>query len=451
MALLKPTAVTLALCGVLTIRPAVGLQSPIHSTMLENGMEVLVVENHLVPIATVLIAVRNGAMTQEPRDQGLAHLYEHVLFRSYKGDPIAFAAEATHLRAGFNGFTGEEVVAYYLVLPSANAMKGIELLARMLRNARFHNRDLSNERPVVLDELNRAEADPEQGLVRRASRHLWGDSWSRKDPIGDSASLQGITLERLREAYARYYVPNNTALIVTGDVSTSAVVAAASEQFGEWKRGPDPFQAHPHPPIAPTRHTAVLVAEPVVHATILVEFQGPGALDTAATSAADALCDVLNERGAPFQRRLIDKGAFRSLRCAYQTLKHVGPIMFRGETTPEAASSALNMLLGELDELDLLNEVTQEALVIARRRRQLTRARTLEAAATLAPSLAHAWASGGVDYYAGDQNRLDARTMEDLRQFARRYVVGRPRVIAVLAPLPTIEQLRELLGARRPP
>ncbi|HYS00202.1 MAG TPA: insulinase family protein, partial [Gemmatimonadales bacterium] len=71
--------------------PARAQQPPlarfIHRTTLDNGLDIVVAENHAVPLATVLVAVRNGAFTQEPDERGLAHLYEHVLFRSYKGDP----------------------------------------------------------------------------------------------------------------------------------------------------------------------------------------------------------------------------------------------------------------------------------------------------------------------------------------------------------------------------
>src|SRR5438034_1111154 len=71
--------------------PVRAQQSPlgrfIRQTRLDNGLDVIVVENHAVPLATVLVTVRNGAFTQEPAERGLAHLYEHVLFRSYKGDP----------------------------------------------------------------------------------------------------------------------------------------------------------------------------------------------------------------------------------------------------------------------------------------------------------------------------------------------------------------------------
>src|SRR5436853_6830016 len=63
----------------------------IHRTRLENGLDVITVENDAVPLATVLVAVRNGAFTQDSADQGMAHLYEHLLFRSFGNGPDAFA------------------------------------------------------------------------------------------------------------------------------------------------------------------------------------------------------------------------------------------------------------------------------------------------------------------------------------------------------------------------
>ncbi len=448
-----PSAAFLAASAVLTTAKTAA-QRPTHAaaiqqTTLDNGLQVLVVENHTVPLATVLVAVHTGAMTQDSGDQGLAHLYEHLLFRAYKGDPSAFAQEATFLDAQFNGTTSEEVVTYYLILPSKNAMKAIALLAQLLQKPRFNNHDLQEELPVVLDELQRAESDPEQELEHLASQLLWGSSWSRKDVGGDRRTLKEIGLGRLKETYARYYVPNNAALLVTGDVTSGDVFAAAQQQFGPWRRAPDPFVEHPIPPTGQmTVSTSALLAQPVVHTTIMVKLRGPSVgLDTAATYAADALCDVLNERGSPFQHRLVDSGLFQSIHCQYQTLVHVGPISFRGETTPAKASAALTILLAELDQLVRLDGVTEEDLAIARQRRRVRAALALESSSTLAPALAFWWASGGVGYYESYSDRLNAQGLDDLRRFAQAHIVTRPRVIAVLAPSGVIGRLRTQLKA----
>src|SRR3989449_10111806 len=139
----------------------------VHQATLENGLQVIVVENHTVPLATVLVAVRNGAFTQDSADQGLAPLYEHMLFHSYRHDPSAFAVEATYLKGRYNGGTGDEVVYYYVALPSNNVDSGLRLIARLIQQADFTNGDLKAERPVVLDELQRDESDPEERLERQ--------------------------------------------------------------------------------------------------------------------------------------------------------------------------------------------------------------------------------------------------------------------------------------------
>ena len=415
----------------------------IHRTRLDNGLDVITVENNTVPLATVLVAVRNGSFTQDSADQGMAHLYEHLLFRSYGGRPDAFGIDVTHLNGAYNGATSQEVVYYHVTVPSKNVEKGIKLVARLVDDARFSNGDLKAERPVVLDELQRDESDPEQQLERHVDRMLWGASWCRKDVRGDSTSLAGITLDRLKQTYARYYLPNNAALIVTGDVSSDRVFEQAREAFRDWRPGPDPFVDHPIPPVVPrTASTVVIVAHDVRDVTIRVALQGPGVgLDTAATYAADALFEVLDDAASAFQQRLVEHGPFQSIAAYYLTRDHTGTIEIVGKTTPERAQDALNELLDEVESLDALEGVSEEDLAIAKKRRAVSMALTLEQTSLLAPELAVWWASAGLDYYLGYHARMAAQRVDDLRRFARTYIVGRPRVIGVLAPPETTERL----------
>jgi zinc protease len=415
-------------------------QSPlarfIHQTKLDNGLEVIVVENHAVPLATVLVAVRNGAFTQDSAEQGLAHLYEHLLFRSFRGRPDAFGIEVTRLNGRFNGATSQEVVYYYLIVPSKNVERGLKLVAQLVQEARFSKGDLKDERPVVLDELQRDASDPEQELDRHVERLLWGASWSRKDVGGDSTSLAGISLDQLKQTYARYYVPNNASVIVTGDVSSDRIFQLAAEEFRDWRRGPDPFADRPIPPVTPrTNSTAVIFAHDVRDVTIRIALQGPSVeRDTSATYAADALFDVLNDPASAFQHRLVDVGPFQSVRGYYLTQDHTGPIEFVGRTTAPQAEEALNTLTYELDNLDALDGVGDEDIAIAKKHREVSMALTLEQTSMLAPELASWWGSAGLEYYLGYHSHMGVQTVNDLRRFVTTYVAASPRVIGVLAP-----------------
>jgi zinc protease len=457
-----PRCLLLFVFGAVTVgwpAPAPALQSPLgrvmHRTTLDNGLQVIVVENSAVPLATALIAVHNGAFTQDSDEAGLAHLYEHLLFHSFRHNPSAFGIETTKLKGVYNGTTSEEVVNYFVMVPSDNIESAIGLLADLLLKAGFSNGDLKAERSVVLNELQRSESDPEGELQRRLERALWGDAWHRKDVGGDSSSLQRISVDRLKATYARYYVPNNAALIVTGDVDPERIFAVAQRKFGDWKAAPNPFADRPIPSIPPlTRTTAVMVARDMLDVTIVVALYGPSvSTDPGATYAADVLFDIFNDPSSAFQHRLVESGPFESIAGSYLTLDHTGPIQIRGKAKPEHAQQAILTILAELKDLDMLVGITDDDLAIARKRRQVGGALTLERTASLAPSLAFWWSAAGMDYYLTYNDHMAMQTADSLRRFARSYVVGTPRVIGVLGAPDIVVKIGDWLrqGAPRRP
>jgi zinc protease len=310
-----------------------------------------VVENHGAPIATALVAVRGGASVQSKGEEGLAHLFEHLIFRSYDNDPGAFDIATVDLAGTNQGGTGIEFVYYYLILPSENTEKGIGLLGRLITRAAITQNDLEAERMVVLDELERSQSDPEEELARKVSHALWGAAWHRRDLSGDSISLTRITQERLAEAYARYYVPNNAALIVTGDVLPGKVFEAAERHFGGWVRRPDPFHAREFDPLEPlTDSQALILSRAVADVTIRIAIQGPSIQDDiAATHAAYALLEVINDPRSEFQQRLVGSGVFQSLEGAYVVLSDVGLITILGKTAAAYAHQALPALLVQMN------------------------------------------------------------------------------------------------------
>ncbi len=164
------------------------------------------------------------------------------------------------------------------------------------------------------------------------------------------------------------------------------------------------------------------------------------------------LFDVFNDPSSAFQRRLVTLGPFQSVSGVYLTLNHTGPIEFRGMTTPENAKKALLALIGELQNLDLLDGVTDDDLAIARKRRQVAGALGRERTASLAPGIAFWWSATGMDYYLTYHDRMATQTADSLRRFARTYVVSTPRVIGVLAAPDVAAEIGDWLrqGGRSP-
>jgi len=229
------------------------LEKVLRRKVLANGLEVIVVENHGVPIATLEVDVRNGAFTQTPEYAGLAHMYEHMFFKASREypRPEGFVNRASELGAIFNGTTSEERVNYYMTVPADSVRGALETLAASLRNPLFRQDELERERQVVLGEYDRNESSPGFEFQNEMTKRLYPGQYSRKNTIGDRDVIRTVTPDKMRFIQKKYYVPNNSALVVTGDVVPDSVFKYAERFYGPWARGDDPFASDPVPPIAP--------------------------------------------------------------------------------------------------------------------------------------------------------------------------------------------------------
>ena len=429
---------TLATLGPLSTADAqrADLEKIIQRRVLPNGLEVIVVENHGVPLATVEIDVRNGSFTQTPEYAGLAHLYEHMFFKANRAypEPDEFIQRLGDLGAVFNGTTSEERVNYYMTVTADRLGDAVSLLSAALRTPLFRQDELERERVVVLGEYDRNESSPGFRLSRAVDAKLWTDAGSRKNTIGDRDVIRTTTPEKLREIQRRYYVPNNTALIVTGDVTPADVFALAERHLGSWERGADPFVENPIPPIKPLAgNEAVIVEEPIGAVLVIMQWHGPSVgKDPGATYAADVFSDLVNQPGSGFHQRLIDSGLFQSLGVNYYTLNHVGPISIIGQTTAPMLKAALTALEAEINRFSDPDYFTRAELDAVKTQRIVSSAFGRERASSFAQTIGFWWSVASLEYYMGYVDNMASQTAGDLKSYVDRYIVGKPRVTGVL-------------------
>lgn len=414
------------------------LEATIRQRVLSNGLEVIVVPSRGVPIATVELVVKNGAFTQTPEYAGLAHLFEHMFFKANDAypEPDAFMDRAASLGAAFNATTREELVSYYLTAVADSVEGGMQFLSAALRGAQFREDELAREKVVVLGEYDRAESSPWFRLDQRIGQRLWGDFWSRKNTIGDRTVIQNVTPQQMRTIRDLYYVPNNSALIVAGDVDPAAIFAAAERTFGSWPRGADPFTRAPIPPVPPLRRTeAVIVEEPVNAVTVQIQWHGPGASqDEAATFAADVFSDVLNQPTSRFQQRLVESGLWQGVVVNYYTLNHVGPITVSGQTSPDKLREGMQALEAELAATLEPGYFKAEELEAVKANRAVTTAFGQERASENAHTIGFWWSVIGLDYHLRYIDEMAKQTPKQLQDYARRYIIGKPRIIGLMLP-----------------
>ena len=412
------------------------LQKIIRQKILPNGLEVIVVENHGVPLVTIEVDVRNGSFTQAPDYAGLAHMYEHMFFRANARYPMpdAFVARAGDLGAVYNGSTREEVVNYYLTIPADSVREGVRLLSSALKAPLFLQDELERERQVVIGEYDRNESSPGFYLQQKMDSLLYPGNVSRKNIIGDRDVILTTTPEKMRRIQTKYYIPNNSAIIVAGDVNPEQIFSLVEQELGDWKRGPDPFVVDPIPEIpALTKNRAVIAEAPVGGITVLLQWQGPSVgKDPAATYAADVFSDVLNDPQSKFQQKLTDSGLWQGVLVNYYTLNHTGPITISGATSPENFRAAMKALLDEIAKFDTPGYFDVDELNATKAHRAVTSAFDRERASGFAHTLGFWWSVANLEYYMGYVDNMAKQSIGDLRGYARKYIVGKPRVTGVL-------------------
>ena len=404
--------------------------------VLSNGLEIIVVENHGVPIATLEIDVRNGAFTQTPEYAGLAHMYEHMFFKANKDLPSAdaFNDRSAELGAKYNGSTQEERVNYFLTLSADSLEGGMKFLASALRSPLFLDDELAREKEVVLGEYDRNEAQPGFAFQQKATAALYPGQFSRKNTIGDRTVLRNVTPTQMRVIQKRYYVPNNSALIVTGDVKPEAVFAFAEKVFGDWPRGADPFIADPIPPIPPLdANKSLIVEEPINAVAVLLQWQGPSVgKDPGATYAADVFSDVLNTPGSTFQKNLVDSGLWQGVGVNYYTLNQTGPISISGQTTADKLRPALAALEREIARFTDPTYITPAELEAVKTQRTVSSAFGIEKASEIAHTIGFWWSVANLDYFMGYTDQMAQQRITDLMRYTSTYIAGKPRLTSVL-------------------
>ena len=409
---------------------------PIRTTTLDNGLEVIVIENHAVPLVTIELDVKNGAYTEAPEYDGLSHLYEHMFFKANRTIPSQedYLERVNELGAVWNGTTSTERVNYYITVGVDSLEPGLQFMEDAIRYPLFEQAELERERPVVLGEYDRAESNPFFHLSRATDTLLWSSEYySHKNVIGDREVISTTTQEKMRTIQQRFYVPNNTALILAGDITSERGFELARQVFGDWPRGEDPFVTPVADPPPLSEAKAVVVEQPVNTVSVSVNWQGPSVTtDPEATYVADLLATALGNPTSRFYKALVESGLAFGVNFSYFTQMHVGPIAIQAQTTPDKALELHRAILAEVDKLGDPGYVTEEELAAAKAEVEVAQIYGREQASSFAHTVGFWWAVAGLDYYMGYVDGMQAVTRDDIAEFASTYMIGKPHVSGAL-------------------
>ena len=402
---------------------------------LDNGLEVLVVENHLTPIVTVEVAVKNGSFTESQDFNGLSHLYEHMFFTANEKDTSEddFLDRVDKLGIIYNGETHEENVQYYFTLPKKNMEAGLDFMATAIMHPLFKQREIDQQITVVLGEFDRNEASPTFNFQRSMQQALWGDNWVRKEPLGQRVPIKAATREKMLEIKNKYYIPNNALLVVAGDCTVDEVKKLVPKYFNSWQRGPDPFKNNPIPKIQLLKENKFVtdfIETP--NAFVLLRWHGPSiGTDDKATYAADVFSEIIRQEEHEFTKSLLESGVAVGVNFWYYTQRLVGPI--QGDLVAPAShlKDALKIFWQQYDKLTKPNYYSDDELETSKSQLRNRILYESEGLSDFCKTISFWWASTGLDYYEGYLDNLAHITRKDINDYLKKYVIGKPFLLAL--------------------
>lgn len=409
-----------------------------HLTKLNNGLEVLVIEDKTVPLITIEICVKNGSYTEDPDYNGLSHLYEHMFFKANKDLPSqeAFLDRVNELGISFNGTTSKERVNYYFTLNKKFLAEGLSFMNSAIRYPLFDEKEMKNENPVVDGEFQRAESNPTFWLYKDLQKKLWGDLYSRKNPIGDHNIILTATTQKMRTIQQKYYHPNNSILVIAGDVDHNEATKKARELFESWAPSDfDPFVKYPIPEFKPLEKSVLFFTENVNtrNPYIMIGLHGPDTRnDLKATYAADVFSFLLKQKSSRFQQELIDSGLAFGADVSYSTNKYTGPILIVVVPHPQKIKEVIEKVEEHINKWDSDTYFTDEQLETAKTLLAVGEAQTREKTSEFVHYVTSWWSSASIGYYISYVDNLNKVTRDDIKQYVQKYIKGKPKAIGVL-------------------
>ena len=405
---------------------------------MPNGLEVVVIENDKVPLATIEIAVRNGAYTEGPEYSGLSHLFEHMFFKANQEYPTQekLLNRIEELGAVFNGTTRDEKVNYFFTFNRDSLNAGLRFMNAAIRFPIYRKEDMLKERPVVDGEFQRNESNPAFQLYFACLQKVWGDLVTRKNPIGIHEIINSATPEKMMVIKDKYYYPNNSMLVICGAVKHDSAFSMASRIFGSWKASDfDPQTKFPIPEFKPIPATQYFVKEsPVAQTPVEMYFwQGPDTRnDSAATVAADMFFTVLGLNSSKWQQALVNTGLASFASVSYQTEKYVGPVMLYAMPNPNKLKAFNDSVSAQIKQWNDPGYFTDEQLADAKQILLRDAIRAKEKPSSLPDLVTTSWTSSSLDYMTDYDKNIQAVTRGDIKRFLDKYINGKPYIAGMV-------------------
>jgi len=418
-------------------------------TTLDNGLKVLVREEHTAPLASVWCWYKVGSRDERAGLTGVSHWVEHMNFKGTENIPRDQVKGIIEQFGGsWNGYTWIDQTTYLETATRDALDRMLFIEAERMARCLYHPDDCESERTVIIAELQGGENDPDVLLDQEVTATALKAHPYRHPTIGWLPDLQTMTRDDLFGHYRRFYIPNNATLVIVGDVDPDDALRRAEKHFGAIPAGPAPARHWTAEP-EQTGERRVTIRRDGTTAYLKIAYHAPAAtdpgffpallLDTVLTGAKgvnlwSSFRDTPPQRQARLYRALVERGLASNV--AGQIVPTAEPFLYTvsataTDGTPLGAVEAA--MLKELDEVRA-NGITP--LELARAKKQL-HARFVfdtDSITNIAHQLGYFETIAGVELFGSIGDRVQAVSLEAVADAGRAMLVPANRTIGWFEP-----------------
>jgi zinc protease len=412
--------------------------------MLDNGLKVLVKEDHRAPVVVSQVWYKVGSSYEHRGITGISHVLEHMMFKGTERHPAGEFSEIIAANGGeHNAFTGRDYTAYFQTLARDRLEVAFELEADRMRNLTLPEDEFLKEVEVVKEERRlRTEDKPQSLTFEEFNAVAYRSSPYRQPVIGWMNDLDNLEISDLEDWYRRWYAPNNATLVVVGDVDPDEVIRLAEKHFG-------PLQPER---VAPPKAALESPQRGIARLQVRVPARQPYLLMGYKTTAVGHAAEPWEPYALEMLASILDGGAsariarklIRSERVAasagadYSAFTRL-PGMLLMDGTPADGRSVEELEEALRAEVERLREELVSEEELERVRNQVVASKVYERDSVFYQAMQlGVLETVGLDWRLLDRyvERISAVTAEQVRAVARKYLTDKSLTVGVLDPLP---------------
>lgn len=271
-------------------REEYGPRAEVHT--LNNGLQVVLLEDHSAPVVALQTWVRFGSADEDLDVAGIAHVFEHMLFKGTERFPHGEIAALIEGAGGtVNAWTSYDETVYHVTISSRFWETGFDVLSDAILHSLFNPTDLNHEKEVVYEEFRRSKDSPDHEIAERMFALAFTTHPYRRPIIGFEETFTRITSDDMRRIFHTWYIPNNMTLVAVGDFDTDVLLRAVEARFGTAEARTLPPRPRPEEPLQTAPRLAVFPFQAEL-ARIEVALPSVEATDPR-VAALDLLSDLL--------------------------------------------------------------------------------------------------------------------------------------------------------------